>query len=292
MRKILLTGASGFIGSVVKSLLPPGEIVLAPSRAECDWLQPKQVTDYLEHHRPTDLLHLAWYAVHGLFWESSENLKWKEASLHLAQEFIRCGGTRLVAAGTCAEYTWGEQKFFHEKDETQPHSYYGKMKLQTFHELEKICSANDISMAWGRIFLLYGSGENKARILPKVILSLLQDHHIALSSGQQVRDYLHVQDVARAFVTLLNSPLQGAVNISSGKSRTLKEILNRIGEQLNRSHHLGFGEVASLPQDPPFLVGACDRLKSVGWSEQVDLDEGISQSIAWWKKQLQQGVQG
>ena len=291
--KVLLTGGSGFIGSHVQEILQKhGIVFFAPTHRECDWLEAKQVTTYLEKNQPTHLLHLAWYAKHGLFWDSAENIKWKDATLHLVREFGRCGGERVVAAGTCAEYMWGHQHVFNELAETTPQSLYGKMKLQTFNDLEAICSLQKTTLAWGRVFFLYGPGENQARIVPRVILSLLKDQKISLTHGHQVRDYLHVQDVARAFVSVLQSSLQGAVNISSGESRTLKEVFDLIGVTLGAQHRLGYGESPQLANDPPFLVGDCHRLKSTGWTDQISLEEGLAESIAWWKKQLAQGVVG
>ncbi len=291
MKKILLTGADGFVGSYVRrAFVQDGESILSPSRQEFNLFQLQQVTNYFERNRPTELVHLAWYTEHGTFWESYENLKWRDATIHMAREFIRCGGSRIVAAGTCAEYAWGGDQQLGEADLAQPSSLYGKMKLETFNELEKICRTAKVSMAWGRIFLLYGPGESRSRIIPKVILSLLRNEKISLSSGKQIRDYLHVSDVAKAFVCLLKSQSQGVVNISSGQPKALKEVFDWIGDHLACSHLLNYGEEKLMATDPPVLVGKNQRLKDLGWTPSVFLEDGLLESIHWWKEQLEKGA--
>ena len=59
--------------------------------------------------RPEVLIHLAWYAEHGKYWTSPENVRWVEASLALLRGFAAAGGRRVVMAGTCAEYEWSRE---------------------------------------------------------------------------------------------------------------------------------------------------------------------------------------
>src|SRR6266404_7111693 len=121
MKKLLLTGASGFIGRHCLSALAPRDYeVHAVSSKEragdstfpgVDWhqvnlLDRAQVSRLLEQLRPTHLLHCAWCAVPGGFWTAPENFGWLEASLHLLQTFAASGGQRVVGVGTCAEYDW------------------------------------------------------------------------------------------------------------------------------------------------------------------------------------------
>src|ERR1051326_2699109 len=117
MRKVLLTGARGFLGQSCLSLLQAeGFEVHAVSSSgttdpgsdvrwhQADLLDSDQVADLLADVEPSHLLHLAWYAARGRCWSSTENVRWIRASLNLLQSFTEQGGERVVMAGTCAEY--------------------------------------------------------------------------------------------------------------------------------------------------------------------------------------------
>nr|VFJ54953.1 MAG: Nucleoside-diphosphate-sugar epimerase [Candidatus Kentron sp. FM]VFJ60929.1 MAG: Nucleoside-diphosphate-sugar epimerase [Candidatus Kentron sp. FM]VFK12183.1 MAG: Nucleoside-diphosphate-sugar epimerase [Candidatus Kentron sp. FM] len=119
MKRVLLTGASGFVGRHCPPyLLEHGYEVHATARGgrppdmpgvtwhSCDLLDPGQVRGLIAAIRPSHLLHLAWYAVPGRYWTSLENLRWVEGSLALLRFFSENGGQRAVIAGSCAEYDW------------------------------------------------------------------------------------------------------------------------------------------------------------------------------------------
>ncbi|NJM40383.1 MAG: NAD(P)-dependent oxidoreductase [Anaerolineae bacterium] len=122
MKRVLLTGASGFIGRhAIRPLLDGGYEVHAIARdveslrawapAEVSFhpaslLDAAQTQAIVRAIRPTHLLHLAWYVAHGKFWAAPENLDWVAASLYLLRAFTDAGGQRVVMAGTCAEYDW------------------------------------------------------------------------------------------------------------------------------------------------------------------------------------------
>jgi UDP-glucuronate decarboxylase len=137
---------------------------------------------------------------------------------------------------------------------------------------------------WGRIFYLYGPHEYPQRLIPSVIQGLVQKERVSCSHGDHVRDFLHVQDVADAFVTLLESDVQGVVNIGSGVGVRIKEVINTIAEQVGGSDLVQFSALAAPKNDPPSLIANTARLrKEVGWGPRFSLEEGIRDTIAWWK---------
>lgn len=85
-----------------------------------------------------------------------------------------------------------------------------------------------MSAAWGRIFHLFGPHEPPGRLVPAVVMALLKGEPARCTHGRQIRDFLHVEDVAAAFVALLTSDVRGTVNIGSGEPISLRHLVTRL----------------------------------------------------------------
>lgn len=282
--KVLLTGASGFIGRQALSILQEKGIDVYPvSHAQTDLLNADDRSALFERVKPTHVLHFAWIATPGVYWTSPLNEDWKDATLHLLELSKQHGVERFVSAGSCTEYDWSNGYCNEETTPLHAATPYGQAKAET----GKIVTAeSSLSTAWGRIFYLYGPHEYPQRLVPSVIRSLLKNEPAKLTSGDQVRDFLHVYDVASAFVSLLESDLIGAMNIASGLPVTLKEIAECIARQMGKLELLEFGALESNHTDPRAITASVDRLRQeLGWAPSFGLEEGIANTIEWWKQQ-------
>ena len=302
MKTILLTGASGFIGRHCIPLLikkgyevhaitsgkkvHPGEYI---SWHSLDLLDPEQVHDALKAISPTHLLHLAWYTIPGKYWAAPDNIQWVQASLNLVREFSVAGGQRLVGAGTCAEYDWRYGYCSEGLTPLKPQTLYGISK-HSLHILgEEMLNQEGISNAWGRIFFLYGPFENQSRLVPSIITALLQEKPAPCTSGSQIRDYLFVEDIADAFVRLLESPVSGPVNIASGKPITIHEIIELIGIKMGHEDLIQYGQIPTSLSEAPFIVADNRRLlQEVGWRQQTSLEAGLEKTISWWRNSFKE----
>src|SRR5262249_40282661 len=103
------------------------------------------------------------------------------------------------------------------------------------------------------------------------------------TTGEQTRDFLHVQDAASAFVALLQGKHQGPINIASGHAVSVKEMATEIARQIGRPELLRLGALRSPENEPPSIVGDNGLLLKLGWTPRYDLPGGIAQSIEWWK---------
>jgi nucleoside-diphosphate-sugar epimerase len=298
MKKVLVTGASGFIGRhCLPLLLSRGYEVHALARQrsansdssdihwhEIDLLTPGSCAQLLSRLQPECLLHLAWYAVPGKFWEATENIEWVRASMELLQAFAENGGTRVVVAGTCAEYDWSEGECNEDTTPLLPSTLYGTSK----HSLERLVNdwsrQQTMSAAWGRVFFLYGPEENPSRLVAYVIRSLLQNQPALCTNGHQLRDFLHVEDVASAFVSLLESQVVGPVNIGSGIPIAVRDVLNEIARCIGRPDLIVFGARSSAGE-PAAIWANIERLtKQILWVPRYDLRLGLEQTIEWWRR--------
>lgn len=300
MKRVLLTGANGFIGRhCLQPLCSRGFEVHAvdirvPKESDTtvhwhqvDLTDPKQVLELVSGVQPTHLLHFAWFAEPGEYWISLENTRWVQASLDLLQAFALYGGQRVVMAGTCAEYDWRHGYCSEAVTPLAPTTLYGICKHSLQLMLIAYSERTGLSAAWGRVFFLYGPHERPERLVSSVIRSLLQGEPARCSHGNQIRDFLHVEDVAGAFVALLESKVEGAVNIASGLPVALKEVIAQIAEELGRQSLIRLGAVPMSANEPRLLVADASRLTNeVGWAPGYDLSLGLRQTIDWWKSRV------
>ena len=153
--------------------------------------------------------------------------------------------------------------------------------------LDAFVKQTGLSSAWGRIFYLYGPNEHPERLVPFVIRSIIQGKRVPCSHGNQVRDFLHVQDVADAFVSLLKSDVRGPVNIGSGYPVPIRNIIYGIANKLGGEDLIELGAIPTSVGDPKFLVADVSRLSDeLGWHPKHDLVTGLEATVCWWQQRL------
>ncbi len=295
--RLIVTGATGFIGSSVMQHAArsfPGEVIgiarRVPSSHDnvryvgADLLDPEMVKRVLAQIEATHLLHLAWDVTPGRYWHSAANLEWLEASLRLFRIFAASGGERIVTSGTCAEYDWTDGLLVEDQTPLQPNSLYGISKNCLREMLEAAAPPLDISWAWARLFWLYGPDERPGRLLSDLARALLAGETVATSAGHQRRDYLHVDDVARALLHVLLGAHQGTINIGSGEGVEIREVVNKFGEYLGRPDLLRIGARAESGDESPLVVADVARLEATGFRTVRNLDTGLADTAEWWKR--------
>lgn len=299
MKRVLLTGGSGFIGQhCIAPLLARGFEVHAVSNQtqpeaiagvtwhRCDLLQPGAAEPLVARIRPTHLLHLAWYVVPGKLITSEENFAWVAASMELVKSFARHGGTRVVVGGSGYEYDWSYGYCGEKRTPAAPDTIYGACKQALHLLVESFAQHAGLSSAWGRVFFLYGPREHRQRLVSSVIVSLLAGQPAKCSHGRQMRDYMHVQDVADGLVAVLDSAVAGAINVSSGQATTIRDIVLGIGRQIGRPELIQLGAIPARANDVSLVLGDNTRLVTeLGWEQRYDLEAGLRQTIDWWRSQ-------
>lgn len=293
MSRVLLTGATGFIGRhTLTALSDSGHEVHAVARHrgpeyagvtwhDADLLAGSAVVREVE---PEILVHLAWYAEHGRFWTSPENLRWVAASLALLRTFADAGGQRVVMAGTCAEYEWS-RAVYPEDSPLRPSTLYGAAKHGLHTVAAAYCEQMRIELAWGRLFFLYGPHEAPERFVPSLARALLAGEAAPMTSGTQRRDFLHVADAGAAFAALVSSSLVGAVNLASGEGVALRDLATLIAGRSGDPELLRVGALPDRDGDPASLVADVSRMREeLGFSPQIDLAHGLDAAVGFWRE--------
>jgi nucleoside-diphosphate-sugar epimerase len=295
--RVLVTGATGFIGR--RTLVPLRELgfdVHVVGRRPPDdpavtfhsgnLFNSDCTARILGEVKASHLLHLAWDTEPGRFWNSPLNLDWVGASLAVFRAFVEAGGKRAVLAGTCAEYRWGSDETLDEKrSELAPSTLYGVSKDALRRVVFAYAETTGVSVAWGRIFFLYGPEEKAGRLVSDAIRALGSGQPFATTDGRQLRDFMHVEDVARAFTALLASDISGAVNIATGQAVAVRSVLEAIDRETGGHGILRLGARPRPADDPAVIEAASDRLRQeVGFTPRYAIVEGIAQTVQWWRE--------
>jgi nucleoside-diphosphate-sugar epimerase len=299
-RKVLVTGARGFIGRrCLTRLASRGFEVHAVSSTvasantgkwhRCDLLEGTSVEKLIAEVRPTHLLHLAWIAKPGVFWASTENLAWLASGIRLVAAFYGAGGIRAVGAGSCAEYVESGTDCHEDRTAIAPGTLYGEAKAAMYFGLRAAARGRG-TWAWARLFFPYGPGEPPGRFIPSVIDGLIQGAPVDCTHGAQVRDFIHVDDVADAFVALVAGEASGAYNVGTGCGMSLREVAAAIVAELGHGELLRFSKRQAPAYDPARIVADIGKIHHEhGWVPRVALAEGIHGTIEA-KRRSAQGI--
>lgn len=271
MKKVVVTGASGFIGRHTLSPLAQRGYEVHPLKL--DLAAPHTHLTQLEKMRPTALLHLAWETTPGDYWHTPSNIEWLKCSLDLLKVFSLSGGKRVVIAGSCAEIS--------------PKTLYGACKESLRLTGEAFLTKHEVSFSWGRIFSPYGPHEKSQRLFPTLIHSLIAQTPFKCTSQEHCRDFLFVEDVAEAFVSLLDSSVEGAVDIGSGESVRIGDLVTHIADRLEGLNLIQFSSSPSSEDNPTALIAQRTRLfEEVGFKPKYTLHKGIDKTIEWYRNEI------
>jgi dTDP-6-deoxy-L-talose 4-dehydrogenase (NAD+) len=270
--RILLTGASGFVGrQVLNALLEKDVLIRCVTRLESvqklptsDKLDPFVITQDLFQEnedwwrvalQDTDLVvHLAWYAEPGKYQFSPKNIECLIGTLRMGRAATETRVNRFVGIGTCLEYQQSDRR--HTIDSSlNPTSPYAACKAAAFMSLSQYFSQSSVDFAWCRLFYLYGEGEDSRRLFPSLHESLSQGRKVDLTSGNQKRDFLDVREASRQIVDVALGDYHGPVNVCSGEAVTVRQFAESIADEYNRRDLLNFGSRMDNPVDPQYVVG-------------------------------------
>lgn len=275
--KIAVTGASGFVGRHVLADLAqrPVEVVAVtrnPKRlagsfgtssiVHLDIAQPRP-GDYDRLGRPDLLIHLAW---DGL--PNYKSLHHFETELPRQYRFLKgvieAGLPALLVTGTCFEYGMQSGPLSEDLD-THPTNPYGLAKDVLRRQLEFLRLSRPFTLIWARLFYMYGEGQPKNSIYSQLKEALARgDQVFNMSGGEQLRDYLPVEEVARLIVTLARKQRDlGILNVCAGQPVSVRKLVEGWLQKRGWGIKLNLGYYPYPDYEPMAFWGDRRRLDTV-----------------------------
>jgi UDP-glucose 4-epimerase len=305
MPRVLLTGATGFVGShTTRCLLAHGCQVAVIVRPESDLWRIADVLPHLEvitadlgdlasasdrirSFSPSVTIHLAWNGVGNRYRDDQAQVLNLQVALSLLETVHEAGCRVWVGLGSQAEYGVYDRRLS-EETPPQPVSLYGITKLCTCLLARRFCDLYDMRFVWLRLFSAYGPADDPNWMIPYVILKLLRGERPALTKGEQRWDFLFVLDAAEAIYSVAtNSNVHGIFNLGSGDAPTVSSVAKRIRALVDPRLTLGLGDLPYRQDQIMHLLADNTRLvRATAWKPQVDLDEGLRRTVAWYRENI------
>ncbi len=293
--KILVTGASGFIGSAfthlalshghaVGGMMLPGESPPArlPASEKLAWLRgtlAEPPWTGIQSFQPEVCVHFAWIATPGVYLESPENEDYLRWSLEFLRRLRGLGTRQIIGVGTCIEYRITGEPLSEERTPVEPTTPYARCKDALRETLSAEAGREGWRFCWGRVFYPYGVGEHPARLCSSIIQKLSRGEKIVLKTPHSTKDYIYVDDLAEAVLLTVERQYSGTINWGTGAGISVREIADTAARLLGRTELIE--EAVPAQEDPlDYVVADASRLRGLGWRPRHTLRDGLGKMIA------------
>ncbi len=298
--KIVVSGASGFIGSWLCRILSQKNEVIALVRDSSTVLRLENIPNLkiirvdvqlwpsiIREQSPEVLILNDWWGVGNDCRNDPQQFDNIQRIEGLTKSAIAAGTKIIIGVGSQAEL--GPIDSVITEDATDnPTTLYGQAKVKTRRTIQDLSSGSDSRFVWMRIFSTYGPLDEGAWLIPNIVDSLSNNEYQKMTRGEQVWSYLHAYDLAMAFAKVISDPkINGIVNVGNPETISIKNVGSMIGQYLEKENLLEFGAIEYRQDQVMKLQPSCETLVNAGWQPQIAFDSGIRQTIDWLqRKQL------
>lgn len=301
--KILLTGATGFLGShIAEALLVNGVNLMITKRSISSLNNCASFIDHVQvinldnsiwisqacSFNPDIIIHSAWTGVlsdNRDDWPIQlSNIDFMNSLLYIAE---KSNVSKFIALGSQAEY--GDfNGIVSENNGLFPINGYGYVKSMASRMVGSFCDLRGIDWYWLRVFSVYGERESNQWLIPSLLNNMLDNMvGMDLTLGQQRYAYLYVKDFVNAIMKVCYGEApKGVYNLSSSTAIELRVLLEHLRDKLNPVFELRFGALPYRANQPMLVQGDVSKfVKSFGRFENTSLSTGLEYTITYYKEQ-------
>src|SRR5690348_11933767 len=289
---VLVTGASGFIGShLCSSLRNLRAEVHATSRAErkspdLQWWQLNlaelgSVRKLFVDIHPDIIYHLSGHvtAAPDLSLALSTFESHVASTVNLLTVAAEMGCERFIMTGSLTEPQLSGA-------EPIPSSPYAAAKWVSATYGRMFQALYQTPVVTVRPFMTYGPNQNPAKLIPYVILTLVRGHIPKLASGEWQADWIYIDDVIRGILAATQVELlcQRTIDLGSGVTIPVRSVVDRVIGLMGSSVLPALGSMVDRPAEEVSAADTDYADKMLGWKPEITLDEGLSRTIDWYKQ--------
>ena len=300
---ILLTGATGFLGSQIAGVLVNNDIQLVALKrknSDCyrcnsfinkiDWVDIDAEGYWKEkviNLRPTYIIHCAWIGVEA---HERDDIKTQVQNISFLTDLLEISGimklTQFISLGSQAEYGILNSKVS-ENSIVKPVSSYGAVKVASQQILKTFCNSNKTKWIWLRLFSFIGENENDNWLIPSLIDKIINGEVMDMTPGEQKYSYMFVNDFALIILKIINSNIQsGIYNVSGDEIISLKELVILIGKKLNFSPKINLGALPYRINQSMHIEGDTTALKNqIGNYKLTSINDTLDMVLGHYKNQ-------
>jgi nucleoside-diphosphate-sugar epimerase len=310
-KRVLVTGATGFIGShLVRRLLIEGAEVHILIREGSNCYRIKDVMqnlivwqgelrDYnsivhcIRNSKPQVIYHLAAYRnvkrdlnlVDSMIDTNVKGVMGLLKTIAETDNFLEC----FVNTGTCEEYGDGATPF-HEEQREMPVSSYSASKVAATYFCQMVYKTVGLPIVTLRPFLTYGAYQDIDLFIPSLIYHCLIKKDFKMTEGSQTREFNYIDDIVQAYILAVVSPgvIGETINIGNGLEYRIKDVAENIVKMMGNPIRLLVNTLSKRPGETAHFY--CDNKKAkslLNWSPRIGLQEGLERTISWYKNNLE-----
>ena len=309
LKNILITGATGFIGShLTRKLTEEGfevgiikrensnirrisDLIKNLSIYDADLRDIHEVSKVISHFKPEVIFHLAtYYAVEHKSEEVSLMLDTNVlGTINLLEASKKSNVKLFINTSSCFVYQENKNKL-KESADLNPLNLYALTKMQA----EQACSFYTEKYGLGtitfRLFPPYGPDDHERRLIPYTIKSFFEEKKLKLTTGKQRWDFVYVDDIINAYLKLLNKynlpTTHEILNIGTGNAISVQEVISRIKEIIGSDIELEWGIIPHRKNEVWFLCADINKAKDfLKWEPKTQiLQKGLETTVNWYRK--------
>jgi UDP-glucose 4-epimerase len=227
---------------------------------------------------------LSWYGVYGTDRNVPEQLTVNIPLIISSIEFAKkINAKHWIGIGSQAEYG-GLNKAITEKDICNPTTLYGKSKLICSSISADLCSSFSIEHSWLRLFSVYGPNDTHDWLIPYLIKEMLKNKEINVTKGEQLWDYLFIDDISEVLLKLIDKRGVGIANLGSGHPIPIRKIIEKLKILTSSDSVINYGAIEYRPDQVMYMSANITKLsKHLNWQPKTGIEEGLIKTIDYIK---------